>query len=268
LGGCAGLKVSPEARGVKRLSIVGLSMNHAFYEAGPSKEEGRALTFKNALKDTAEISSDFVLDEDPAEGDKARREILSHALESYAKAFTAAGWTVVQASVREGAVPEALRPTSYDPALDAAPGLSPVCIDGLTSKAVRYAGRKRLHPPKESAAGLAGLAEGLGLDAVAVVELDMAYRLGSSDLITGYRSGRPDVASAAVVVTKDGAVAVKTTHTSVRRSGPEAPMVRKKGRLLTVDMDNAGQVVDSFNRAVDASAAAFGQELAKELSAR
>jgi hypothetical protein len=130
---------------------------------------------------------------------------------------------------------------------------------------------KEVH--EEARARVAQLCRDLNADAVAIVQLDLAYKTGmlSGMSGTGVFSGvlgraTPSVSAAMVMINKDGKIVAQTSPV-VRGGGDRfesddaAPML-KKGEVFLED--KKGKAVHAFDMASEKSAVALKAEIEKE----
>lgn len=101
-------------------------------------------------------------------------------------------------------------------------------------------------PTADVKARLAKLAADLGVDGVAVIDVDCAYETGAfsgmsgTGLLSGIRGkATPSVSSAMIVVTRDGSIAVQTAH--VQRGGGKRHSAGKAPMLLKGKVDLTGE---------------------------
>jgi hypothetical protein len=154
------------------------------------------------------------------------------------------------------------------------PGMALVPFDSV----VGQKGRKVLvngeDPTEAVRSRLAQLAQDLDVDAVAVVDVDVAYKTGSmvisgTGLFAGIRAkARPSISSAAVIVTRDGEVALQTPHIQRgkgdRYEASGTPMLRQ-GRV-DLTGDKGAESIIAISEAVQIAAGGLVEQIENELS--
>jgi len=120
---------------------------------------------------------------------------------------------------------------------------------------------------------LAELAKKLGVDAVVMIQVDIAYKKGMSfasatPLLKSGQKLKPMISSAMVAVSKEGKAVVKTALIEpgggTRYKGEKVWATVKNGRILLAH--ETGKVVSGFNAGIEIAAAGLKEELAKALS--
>jgi hypothetical protein len=148
-----------------------------------------------------------------------------------------------------------------------APNMIFIPADALVEGAgqhTTYIGKTK-NPRAEFRAEMGKLCQSLGVDAVAIVQLDMAYKKPFLSLkLIGADPAGPRVASSLVVINKDGEVAVNTglfeRGEGEYAEGDNAPMLRK-GEVFLSDKS-----VNSYCQAIEKSCEAMKKTLAKAFS--
>jgi len=271
LVGCAAPIVKkPQALTVKTLAIVSVYTNETIFDV--EEKTGQTDVLK-ALKKV--VSGEQGLKDENV-------QIATAALQTFSEELNGLGqWVVVppakvfehpayQAFARKTSEGGALRRLA-DTAWAAPPGVPVVQREYLTGVPGQIQiGRDDTKEPRET---LGALCRELGVDAVAVVEVSLAYKTGwlSGMRGTGLFSGvhgraKPSVASSLVAVMQDGRIALQTEDVTRqdRYVSENAPMLLK-GRV-DLKGDSGQESIVQFNAAVKASAAAMKQAIAKELA--
>jgi hypothetical protein len=263
LWGCAGVRVTPAAREVRTVALVGLSASRPFRNTQPS-EKSQPLTLKSLVNPTEDV---FLLEEAGL-----RDGVLLHARDALFKALSSVpGWEVLpyadlaarpafQSALADGswAPPERL----MGPSFEAVAGFLPADTDEISGGVIFENGHRR--KPREALAKLAG---DLGVDAVAVVRLDLAYTL-TGTVLWGVLQGHPDVAASMVLVTKGGELALNASHLTRQTTQPMGLIRREKGLVnLSIEpKDYPAKAAKAYDLVLGAAAADLAEEVSRKLS--
>jgi len=276
--GCSSVLKQPAIDEVKTVALVSAYMNKEFYNIkSPQAAEGNAAF--NALLEAAGAAVADKLgvhnETDPLdEIDPEQMKILAYGVKSYLDEFGELGrWQILPLDqvlqnnhyreMKQG------EPTStlgkffsvYLSEREKAKWVTPIGFNLVTVASIfdsetAQAGRQ----------AMSELCRELGVDAVALLYLDMGYRFNKLAKITlGTRTlAVPSVAAQLVVVNKRGEIAVDTGAVSAgggdRYTGDTVGMVKGDVLILQHKEDKA---VNSYNLALKKSAAGMRQTLAK-----
>jgi hypothetical protein len=275
LSGCVGMKVAPSARAAKKVALVSLYMNYDFVCVNPKEKKNDApVTLGNTLKElgkeAVKIPQSLVFDLDPFDGDSARKQILRHAYDAYTAALRDTGaWDVVPvktASVDSGDLRPVEKKKWFAPPQQwiAASGLRVIDVRKALNQGVPSVPFTTTPPSKEEVkAELTRLAAELNVDAVIVLQMFVGYEAGNMIWLDA-NSGRPNVGVSMVMVTKDGEMAVRTLMER-RSKGPRSMLLTRPGLPVTI-IDRAQKGIETFETAIDNSAAALKKDLEKRLN--
>lgn len=253
--GCAGVRVSPEARNVRSVAIVALAANEPIRE-NQAPEGVRDNLFLNKAHE-------------------ARRGVLEKARTSvYTHLSRVPGWEVTpfdalsdNPAYRAALADSRWVPTisSEAPGLTGAPGMLAVSTDRLSANAVlrfedAHVGRYR--------DALAKLAADLGVDAVAVVYFDLSYDPALADA-EGVLTGRPNVAATLALVTRDGNLPLTAKQNTRYLVDPPVPLALRGKAVESLESGSPTDPAKSakaFALALEYSAAALAEEVGKGLA--
>lgn len=262
LAGCMGMQMAPSAAEIRTVALVALSMNVPFRNTEAPKDEQTGLKLKDLVKTTSET---VIVEESP----EAMQELLVKTRDAF---FTHLGgvkrWSFLSQAdlTAHPAFQTAKKTPGWSRSLqgrEAAPGLLPTSLDDLSARVVTLGGPKG--PSIREM--LAALARDLGVDAVALVDLDMAYTL-TGNTSGGLLEGRPDVAARLAVVTKEGDTAMKATNTD-RFITDAVRMLRRGKNLVELDFSassDPAKAAKAYALALNSAATQMAEDLDKKLS--
>ncbi|MBW2260656.1 MAG: hypothetical protein JRG91_01685 [Deltaproteobacteria bacterium] len=263
----------PAIFSVKKLAVVSIYTNHDIYNVKEGESKASLLDgLKKAIHGEAGLEDAHV-------------QVATSALITYSKELgKLSNWDVVDSSVliadetymafvsetmAGGALARFATANYVTP-----PGMALVPFEAIAGKAnTKTFGDD---PTAEVKARLAQLCNDLGVDGVAVIDVDVAYETGAfsgmsgTGLLSGIRGkATPSVSSAMMVITRDGNIAVQTKHVTrgggKRHSAGKAPMLLKGKVDLTGEKGAASiKVIDSaFLLNADALKIAIQTEMAE-----
>ncbi|MFC2091519.1 hypothetical protein ACFLTD_01965 [Elusimicrobiota bacterium] len=277
--GCAKLLIPPHIQTVKKMAVLSIYMNKNFYNIkAPKANEGMNF-LKSLAKDKLGIK-----DKNMAE----HQLIITYALKEYTEKLNSIdNWVVLspldlmgnskyqaflksdgkgfmhglldtirKAEENKWAVPDKMR---YIP-------ISSVVKAGNVHT---YGNVK--DPLAEMRKNLGELCKELKVDAVAIIELDMAYKTGmqfGGGILGSGTKIKPNISSAMVVITKDGEVAVKSPL--IAKGG--GTRYKAKGAFLKIEEGTVtlrqkdGKGVQAFNAAVEQSAIGLKESIVTAFS--
>lgn len=265
---------NPAFSTVKTLAVVSLYTNHDIYDVKEASSNANLMTKLNkALGGGQTLADEHV-------------QLATLSLSVYHEELTRLdSWQVVgipeviETEVYKSFVAE----TSEGGALYRAatannvtpPGMALVpftAVVGEPGKTVMVDGK---NPVDEVQARMAQLATDLGVDGVAVVDVDIAYKRGAlsgmsgTGLLSGIRGkATPSVSSAMVIVTRDGNVALQTPHISrgrgKRYESSSTPMLLKGKVDLTGD--KGAKSIEEIGVAVQLAAIGLVTRIKEELA--
>ena len=257
---------------VKKLAIVSIYTNHDIYNVKEAESNpGLLAGLKKAIHGEAGLED-------------ANVQLTTAALATYSKELgKLSNWDVVDSSVliADETYMAFVSETMAGGALAAfatagfvtPPGMALVPFESIAGKAnTKTYGDD---PTAAVKARLAQLAADLGVDGVAVIDVDCAYEKGAfsgmsgTGLLSGIRGkATPSVSSAMMVITRDGSIAVQTKHVQhgggKRHSAGKAPMLLKSKVDLTGEKGAESIMVfdSAFLLNADALKIAIQEELA------
>lgn len=258
--GCVGVRVAPSAMEVQRVALVAVSMNTHFRDAA-DKDAATP-----GMEKRLPASERFVLEDTPA----LMEGLLEKSKASFFSALSGVRpWTVMpyEEMAAHPAFQEAMRSpgwVSSSQARSAAPGLLPTALADLSARVINLSG-PRAPSVREK---LSALARDLGVDAVVLVDLDMAYTLTGS-VKWSVRQGRPDVGARLAAVTAAGDVAVKATPSTRFITDPVDMIILDGASLVQLGPEPRFQpekTLKAFTTAVNSSAAMLAEDLSKKLA--
>lgn len=287
LAACSSVLKKPDVLAVKRIAVVSFYANYEIYDVKSAKSEKEGLNLLKAVVMT-QVRAHEQIETD------ARLQIATYGLKVFCDNMDAVDpWVVVPpAEVIEsapykkffkadqgselknliGEVGKKLAMTEWvvPPGVERIP-FEMVAKTGSTS----YVNGKEVH--EEARAKVAQLCKALNADAVAIIQLDLAYKTGmlSGMSGTGIFSGvlgraTPNVSAAMVMINQEGKIVAQTSP--IVRGGGErfesddaAPML-KKGEVFLED--KKGKAVHAFDMAVEKSAVALKARIEKEFAAK
>ncbi len=264
---------NPAFSTVKTLAIVSIYTNHDIYDVEEGKSNADLLTKLNKAMGGGQTLADEHV------------QLATASMIAYSEELTKLeGWQVLAlATVMEmEAYKSFVVETSEGGALFRAatanhvtpPGMALVpftAVVGEPGKTVMVDGK---NPVDEVQARLATLAADLGVDGVAVIDVDIAYKRGAlsgmsgSGLLSGVRGkATPSVSSAMVVVTKDSGIALLTPHITrgggKRYESSSTPMLLKGKVDLTGD--KGAESIEEISVAVRLAAMGLVERIKEEL---
>jgi hypothetical protein len=278
--GCTKILLRPAIDNVKTVAVVSVYMNRDFYNIkAPKADESKAAlkTLGRALmKETG------VLNKIDTTFNAQFLQIVSYAVKKYSETLEGLGpfhvepmENVLRNSSYQNFISEAAKDQPF-PAL-ASIGAAIKSADWYTppnmihipadmvvedaGKHTTYFGKTK-DPRAEFRKELANLCKSLNVDALAIVQLDMAYKKAFISINLGEGSAAaPRVASSVFVVNKDGEVAVNTGLFGKGEGeyveGDNAPMIR--GDMVHLN----DKSVSSYCGAIDKAGSAMRKKLEK-----
>ena len=286
LTGCASIVLRPAVDDVRTVALVSAYMNREFYNtASPLAGEGQAAVV-SLLEAAGQVAFEKLVDKakqpDPMDMyDPERMRIIAYAVQTYRDQLDALDdWRLLPTEevVRSHYYRRLIRP-------DAGNGVAARLVSAYLNQResvlwVTPPGFHRIpiesvvegdRVSEDGARALSDLARKLGVDAVALLELDMAYRFNRFTKITffGTTFAVPTVSHRLVVVNRRGEVAVNTSPVERgggdRYEGDTVGMVKKDQLILKHKNDKA---VHSYNLALGESSRALSKDLERALSKR
>ncbi len=287
LAGCATTLVKePQVDAVKKIAIVSIYANADVHDVKAPKNTQTSVSFLKAMLGK---KSDKSLESNE------QVQIVTYGLQAYGEELNkVANWEVVppkevlasskykalmnkeSAQSSMGAFLKALEEAAKErwvtpPDMPYIPVSS---LSGGSVKKVTVVDGKKVDPIQDARDKMAQLCKELGVDAVAVIGLDLAYKTGmlsgmkGTGLFSGVRGkATPMVASEIVLVTKEGKLAVESSLLSqgggtYYNSGSAPMMLQGKPDLK----DGKGECVEVYDQAVKMSAEGLRAEIEKELN--
>jgi len=283
LAGCSKILYRPAIDNVKSVALISVYMNRDFYniKAPKASESQQALTtLKRAvLKETG------VQDKLDETFNVQYLDIVSYAVKKYSEVLDGMG------PFRIEPIDKILSNTSYQNFIGeankdqpfaslatigaaiksanwfTAPNMIHIPADVFVEKAgqhIAYIGNTK-DPKAEFRSQLAQLCNDLGVDAVAIIQLDMAYKFPwLSITFNDVRHAVPQVSSTLIVVNKNGEVAVNTGLYDRGKGdyskGESVPLLRRKQLFLN------DKSVSSYCVAIDKDGNNLKKTLAKAFS--
>jgi hypothetical protein len=283
---CTAVVFRPAVDDVKKVAIVNLSMNREFYDMANPPKQGRAgegiKTFSNILKNVAQSAAKQVGLGDAIDPDKNERNaIVGYASKIFTQELAAIGrWDIVppEVVVANPSYKSILEPMSKPSEEERVlpPGMLYVPPSAFIEEGQVYRvgswGKNVEDPTSKYRETAAELCKNLGVDAVAFIYLDVAYRFNKLAKVrfgTGGWRAIPSVSSQIIVINKNGNVAVNIGEsqmvTNNRHEGETVAMVGVSDeKVYLKDKDN--KIVESFNIAIQKAAVYKKQQLSKELA--
>ncbi len=277
--GCSHVLYRPEADSVKTVAVVSLYMNREIYDVEhPTAADAKTLGGLIKAAATTAVRDRFG---DPEA--KAVQPIVTYGVKAFSEQLSSVGrWQFIPPTdvvahagykafyeggvkgnlgkllglMNEAAMAEYVAPE----------GMIVIPVSRVVDQgSVGFYGDAR-DPKEEMRQQLAKLAQDLGVDAVAVVQLDVAYKRGWF-IVNGMRRAAGNVAAAAVIITKEGKIALQTDF------GGRGGGKRFEGDTLRMVSDEDGkvgfenpEVVESFNSAVSQAAKHLQQQVIEEFA--
>ncbi|OGS19799.1 MAG: hypothetical protein A2252_02710 [Elusimicrobia bacterium RIFOXYA2_FULL_39_19] len=272
LAGCASILIKPAIFDVKKVALVSVYMNRDFYDvkAPRANEANQALkTLGRAVTKETKVLAAL----DNAFG-KEYQQIVSYGVKQYTDQLDGVGdWQWIPVTT---VLNNKMYKTFYDNATNGKPSGSLVKIAQKLKSADWYVAPNMIHIPVDTVAGnpnqhtyyagdakdpkedmrkeLAQLCKALGVDAVAMLEFDMAYKKPAINLtLLGADPAIPNMSVSLVMVTKNGDLAVNTGPVvkgqGTRYEGDKVGMLNKE----YVDLN--AKAVNAYCQAIDNSAA-------------
>ncbi len=215
LTGCASKWAQrPEVDGVKKIAVVSVFTGVEIKGDRGSKSTGNEAAAINNMLGKQSPESDW------------RIRLVTFTAKAYSDAFTAAGWQVtpIEAVAKNSAYQKAATPPSTgNDTLNAVVGFlgkiaqrnyvtipGTQAIDLTADKDRESKGTFSLTSGNKTILKLKDLAQSLGVDAVAVIEVRSSFDESGWTWGTGHRSVRPEAASRLDIINKDGDYAVRT----------------------------------------------------------
>jgi hypothetical protein len=284
-GGCATVLKKPDVLTVKRIAIASLYANYEIYDVKSAKSQKEGLNLLKAVVTTQ------VRKHEQVETD-ARLQITTYGLKVFFENLDALEqWDLVPpAEVIESAEYKDFFTTDHGSKLKnligsvgkklamtewvVPPGMERIPFESVAKTGSRkVVNGKEVH--EEARAKVAQLCQALNVDAVAIVQIDLAYKKGmlSGMSGTGLFSGvlgraTPNVSAAMVMINKDGKIVAQTSP--IARGGGTrfesdgaAPMLKKGVVYLK---DKKGKAVHAYDEAVEKSAVALKEKITKEFA--
>ncbi len=279
LPGCASIVMRPAVDDVRTVALVSVYMNREFYNTrSPLSGEGQAAV-ASLVEAASRAAFEKLLDREAESDaidvyDPERTRIVSFAVQRYRDQLDALrGWRVLPAErvVRTGYYRRLVRPeagtgmaarlvSAYLNHRDSIEWVTPPGYHRIPIESVIDGDRVI----EEGARAMSELARELEVDAVAILELDMAYRFNRFAKITffGTTLAVPTVSHSLVVVNRRGQVAVNTGPVvrggGERYEGDTVGMVKHEDLVLKHKNDKA---VHSYNLAISDAAEALREQL-------
>lgn len=267
LAACSSSMVkSPAADNIKTIAVVGMSINRDIYI---TNLKGKSKSFTKNQKGWKKLLIDSAYDKDQ------RVAISTHALAAYSDALNSIpNWSVVP---QDEVMNNAAFQEYYGIGLGTKVGKTLTgLIKGktlnfyITPEGMVSQSYAKTNKNKKRAKKLGELATNLGVDAVAVIELDVAYELGFwgrkfSFNLARNRKGTPSISYGAVIINSAGEYAVVTPEpirgdSDERHTASDSAMIIDGAAMLT---DKAESL---FKEAIDNSANHFALEISNEIS--
>ncbi len=281
--GCTKILLRPAIDNVKSVAVVSVYMNRDFYNIKAPKADESKDAFKTLGR--ALMKQTGVMDKIDTTFNVQFMQIISYAVKKYSEQLDGLGPFRVEPMenvLRNPSYQEFIAQAAKDQPFAAlasigaaiksadwftAPNMIHVPADMIVEGGgmhTTYLGKTK-DPRAEFRKELANLCKSLNVDALAIVQLDMAYKKAFISINLGEGdAAAPRVASSLVVVNKDGEVAVNTglfgRGEGKYVDGSNAPMLRKGFVHLT------DKSVSSYCGAIDKSCAAMKKELEKAFS--
>lgn len=276
--GCSSILVRPAVDEVKTMAIVSVYMNRDFYNVKAPKAQQGGLDLKRALADAGLKKTGLA---EKMNLGREQQMIVSHALMEYNKALSGVGrWKIMPITnvLKNPAYQKVFKDNQtsgfFDTLakdLDRGGFITPADLPFFDANAAAgsrhtkttYGGDAK-DPREQYRKVLADLAKALKVDAVAIVQMDMAYRFGKLGKLTvmGETKAIPVVATRVVAVTKNGELAVNTDGVSggggKRYEGPSTSLL-EKGYIDLRDKND--RRVNAYNEAVSKAADGMQQTL-------
>jgi len=265
---------NPAFSTVKTLAIVSIYTNHDIYNVKEAQSSADLMTkLQKALGGEQGLEDEHV-------------QLATAALATYAEEISRPGiWQVITPAtvIENEAYKSFIAETSEGGALYRAATANYVTPPGMAlvpfTAVVGEKGKKVLvdgkDPTVEVQQRLAALCTALGVDGVAVIDVDVAYKTGpfsgvqGGGLLSGIRGkADPSVSSAMVIVTKDGSIALQTAHiqrgAGKRYDSSSAPMLLKGKVDLTGE--KGAESIERIGVAIQLSAVGLVEQVQQELA--
>lgn len=277
LGGCAHVLVRPQADQVKKVAIVSVYMNRKIYDVEAPKQGGGE-GLGALVKAAASAAGTSVLE--ATLGDVAGYQpVVAYGLTTFGENLNVSGrWEVVPANeiVGHPSYKDFLAAGETGTMGDITKGLAKlgsaefVGVDGMIVIPVgsMVEAGSTIHFGDETSTEkhrkmLGKLAQDLGVDGVAIVEVDAAYDRAVFNLPVGLKRATPTVSVAAVIVDQKGDIALKTSPVvrgeGDRYEGETVGMLRDE----YVELREA-EVQSAYNGAIEKAAIALRERIVDE----
>jgi hypothetical protein len=254
---CASIVRHPEVDGVKKIAIVSLYSNQEINKVGGGASNGGGLAFLSKAANGK--------DNDDSDSNN-RTRMAKYALERYTAALSKVpGWVVVSTGT-------VVASNTYKKLGEAQ--TENRTLASVVSVVTRFKKAKYSTPPKmwaidlskhdaDREAKLVELSKSLGVDAVAVIDLDLAYQAGMMS-IGGTGAAHASVASSTKVLNKDGKFAVKFPESQTgKRFDSDTSMAMLGGQIHFI-----GDTEKAFKEAIDKNADYTLQVITEGLQAK
>ena len=276
LSGCAKkILIRPAIDNVKKIAIVSIYMNRDLYNIKSPKALQGENTFARLAKGLVKGALQKVI----TKGERERNQIITYGAKVYAKQLRSIeNWQVISLkkviindAYKNLMSPDTGKGIKFFQKTEGSYWIKPKGMHHIPVSSVVQSG-KRIYagsakdPTEDARKVMAKLCKSLGVDGVALVELDLGYRFGKVAKVTmfGKTSAKPTISSSVVVVTSDGSIAVNTglivKGQGTRYEGKSVKMVEKDYPFFQ-HKDN--KIVNSFNIAVEKSAVGMKKKLDK-----
>jgi hypothetical protein len=265
---------NPAFSTVNTLAVVSIYTNHVIYDIEEGKSNANLMTKLNkALGGGQTLADEHV-------------QLATASMAVYVEEMARLGSWQVQtpASILENETYKSfVTETSEGGALYRAamanyvtpPGMATVPFTSVVGEPGKTTYVDGKNPVEDVQKRLAQLASDLGVDGVAVIDVDIGYKrtalsgMSGSGLLSGVRGkAKPSVSSAMVIITKDGAIALQTPHISrgggKRYEASSAPMLLKGKVDLTGD--KGAKSIEQISVAVRLAAVGLVDRIKEELA--
>jgi hypothetical protein len=262
----------PAVFSVKKLAVVSIYTNHDIYNVKEASSDASLLTkLKKAVGGEAGLEDEHV-------------QLATYAMMTYIQELGALGnWEVMDSAtlienegykafvtetVSGGALARFATANFVTP-----PGIGLVPFNAVAGEPnVKHLGDDPTADVKKRLTALCGE---IGVDGVAVINVDVAYEktalsgMSGTGLLSGIRGkAKPSVAAAMIVITRDGSIAVQTPHVprggGKRAVSDSCPMLLKGKVDLTGD--KGAKSIEVINSAFKLNANALRTAIAEEMA--
>lgn len=264
--GCAKILIPPHIQKVKKMAIISIYMNETLYDIKAQKSEKDGGILPGLVKNTVKIKGLY-----PEEN----QQILNAGLNNYVKNLDSIeNWSVMPPT-------DLVSNEKYKDFMDSGDKGK---LSAKIYKAIKNAEMDKWDKPRDMVIlplesihaskgtpekvrdSLGKLAAALGVDAVAVIELDIGYSQGTKlgvGLPINKTKIKPQVKTSIIAVTSDGNIAVKSLGTS-RYNTKGVMLTMVGGSPVLKHKDD--KAVNAFNKAVENSAIGVKEKIEKAFS--